>query len=195
MYTRWKIEKAVRDKGYAWFNSDKDYDVNIVGVRTMGSKLTNKFDDWMTLTYKIGGEWQYHEWPCTTDPGTVYTQQRLLSPLGVARLVPNQYRGAYAIGMHQGKYQALVQRGEVKVFRDANKDAVYDENKTETGFFGINIHRSSPTGISTQIDGWSAGCQVFANIRDFTTFMTIMKKAEAVSKKFTYTLISSSDVL
>lgn len=197
MFNREQICAAVLRKGYAWFDSAKDYDVNLVGIRNSDTNktLTNKFDDLLTLSYKIKGQWQFHSWAITTDPGTVYTRQRLLSPLGVARLVPDQYRGAYQIGMHQGKYSALVQRGPVKVFRDANKDSTYDEKKIEEGMFGINIHRSSPTGISTQIDGWSAGCQVFGNIRDFTVFMGIMGKAEVISKKFTYTLIESKDII
>jgi hypothetical protein len=198
MYTRQQVEAAVRSKGYAWFDSMKDYDVNIVGIRNSATnnKVTNRFDDWMTISYKINGVWQFHIWPCTTDPGVTHTRQRLLSPLGVARLVPNQYRGVYQIGLHQGKYSALVQRGgQVKVWRDANKDGIYDEKIIEEGMFGINIHRSSPTGVSTEVNGWSAGCQVFANINDFTKFMRIMEHARvAFSNKFTYTLIESKDI-
>lgn len=198
MYTREQIERAVKVKGYSWFESNKDYDVNIVGVRNNSTqdKVTNKFDDLITVSYKIQGAWQYHIWPCTTDPGIVYTTQKLLSSLGVARLVPGQYRGTYEIGLHQGKYEALVQRKPVKVYRDANKDLKFDEVKIEEGLFGINIHRSSPTGISTQIDGWSAGCQVFSNISDYRRFMQIMKRAEQVfGNKFTYTLIESTDII
>lgn len=57
MYTREQIERAVKSKKYAWFDSQKDYDVNIVGIRntTTGKTLTNRFDDWMTLSYKIAG--------------------------------------------------------------------------------------------------------------------------------------------
>lgn len=196
MYTLEQVRNAVVQKGYAWFDSAKDYDVNIVGIRnsTTNRTLTNRFDDWITLSYKIDGKWQFHIWSGTTDPGVTHTRQRLLSPLGVARLVPGQYRGCYEIGMHQGKYQALVQRRPVRVFRDPNKDAVFDEARIEEGLFGINIHRSSPTGTSVQIDGWSAGCTVFANIRHFTQFMTIINKAQEVSKRFTYTLIESKDI-
>jgi hypothetical protein len=196
-FTREQIEAAVKAKGYAWFESAKDYDVNIVGIRNSATnnQVTNRFDDWITLSYKINGVWQFHIWPCTTDPGVKYTRQTLLNPLGVARLVPNQYRGVYQIGLHQGKYTALVQRGNVKVWRDANKDGVYDEKIIQEGLFGINIHRSSPTGVSSQVDGWSAGCQVFANINNFTQFMRIMEKArESFSNKFSYTLIESKDV-
>jgi hypothetical protein len=196
-YTREQIETAVKSKGYAWFDSNKDYDVNIVGIRnsTTSNQVTNKFDDWITLSYKINGAWQYHIWSITTDPGVKYTRQQLLNPIGVARLVPGQYRGVYQIGLHQGKYTALVQRGNVKVWRDANKDGIYDENKIDEGLFGINIHRSSPTGTSTQVDGWSAGCQVFSNINNYTQFLRIMEKArETFGNKFSYTLIESKDI-
>lgn len=197
-YNREQIERAVKAKGYSWFESNKDYDVNIVGVRNSSTekKVTNSFDDWMTLSYKVDGVWQFHIWSCTTDPGTTHTVEKLLSTKGVARLVPGQYRGTHQIGLHQGKYSALVQRGPVKVYRDANKDMTYDENSTEEGLFGINIHRSSATGTSVRVDGWSAGCQVFANINDFTKFMRIMEKArEVFGNKFSYTLIESKDIV
>ena len=196
MFTREQVEKAVKSKGHAWFDSQKDYDVNIVGIRNSATsaRVTNAFDDWMTVSYKVGGKWNFHIWPCTTDPGTTYTQ-RLLNSDGVARLVEGQYRGAYQIGMHQGKYEALVQRKPVKVWRDKNKDLKYDENLIQEGLFGINIHRSSSTGTSLRVDGWSAGCQVFANIRDYNQFLTIMRKARDVfGNKFTYTLIESGDI-
>ena len=197
MYTRQQIEAAVKNKKYAWFDSNKDYDVNIVGVRnsSTGNAVTNRFDDVLTVSYKVNGAWQYHVWNCTTDPGITHTTQRLLTPKGVARLVPGQYRGAYQIGLHQGKYEALVQRGPVQVFRDANKDMKFDTPLIDEGLFGINIHRSSPTGVSTLVDGWSAGCQVFASIGDFRRFMQLMKKAEAIfGNKFSYTLIESKDI-
>jgi hypothetical protein len=73
-------------------------------------------------------------------------------------------------------------------------DTTYDEKTIDEGMYGINIHRSSPNGVSVQVDGWSAGCQVFSNIRHFEQFMQIMKKAEAVSNSFTYTLIESTDI-
>lgn len=196
-FTRQQIENAVKSKGHAWFDSNKDYDVNIVGIRNSatGDKLTNRFDDWMTVSFKVNGVWQYHIWPCTTDPGITHTVQKLLSPKGVARVVPGQYRGSHQIGLHQGKYSALVQRTPILVYRDANKDYKYDTTNMEEGMFGINIHRSSPSGTSVLVDGWSAGCQVFANINDFSKFMTIMNKArQAFGNKFTYTLIESKDI-
>ena len=55
-YTREQIETAVKEKGYKWFDdsNNKGYDVNIVGVRNSSTKdrITNKFDDCVTISYK-----------------------------------------------------------------------------------------------------------------------------------------------
>ena len=55
MYTREQIEAAVKSKGYVWFEdkANKGFDVNIVGVRnsSTGKKVTNVFDDTITLSY------------------------------------------------------------------------------------------------------------------------------------------------
>ena len=50
-YKREQIENAVKGKGYVWFEGAKDYDLNIVGIRnsSTGNKVTNVFDDIMTL--------------------------------------------------------------------------------------------------------------------------------------------------
>ena len=91
-YTREQIEAAVKAKNYAWFEGAKDYDVNIVGVRNSatGDKVTNLFDDHLTISYKVGGEWKFHCWPATTDPGTKGVMQ-YGNKAGVARLVEGQY--------------------------------------------------------------------------------------------------------
>ena len=196
MYTREQIEKAVKAKGYAWFEGTKDYDLNIVGVRNSatGNKVTNLFDDKITVSYKLNGEWQFHEWNATTDPGKKGVME-YHNAAGVARLVEGQYRGSHSIGLHQGKYKALKQAKPVKVYRDPNRDLTYDETKIAEGIFGINIHRSSATGTSTYVENWSEGCQVFSTITDFDKFMALCEKASAIhGNSFTYTLIESSDL-
>jgi lysozyme len=63
----------------------------------------------------------------------------------MASLVPGRYL-AHRFGKHRNQYRALVQRaGPVTVARD--------DSITETGYFGINIHRGSNTGTSSE------GCQ------------------------------------
>ena len=196
-YTKEQIEKAVKVKGYAWFDdtSNKGYDLNIIGVRnsSTGKAVTNAFDDVITLSYKENGNWVYKEWMNTTDPGTKGVKE-YHNAAGVARLVPGQYRGSHTIGLHQGKYEALKQQKPVKVYRDANKDMTYDESKIQEGIFGINIHKAGKD--STYVENWSEGCQVFKREADFNEFMTICKKAATVwGASFTYTLIESKDIV
>jgi hypothetical protein len=198
-YTREQIENTVKKLGYVWFSDDsnKGFDVNIVGVRnaTPGKKVTNVFDDLLTLSYKENGEWKFHSWPITTDPGTKAVQQ-YSNPKGVARLIPGQYRSVWKVDLHQGKYEALCQRnGKVKVWRDKNKDMLFEEVTIDEGMFGINIHRSNPKTESEYVENWSEGCQVFKRVRDFNSFMTICNKAKAIhGNSFSYTLILSSDI-
>lgn len=193
-YTREQIENAVKAKGYLWFNSNTNYDVNIVGIRNSapGKKVSNIFDDLITISYKVNGEWFFHAWPATTDPGKKGVLE-FKNPAGVARLVEGQYRGSHTIGLHQGKYEALKQQKPVKVYRDTDKDLEYDENKTQEGIFGINIHKAGPS--STYVENWSEGCQVFKRAKDFEEFMKICRNAAKVhGASFTYTLINSSDI-
>jgi hypothetical protein len=195
MYTKEQIEKAVKSKGYVWFNGSKDYDVNVVGVRNSStlSKVTNLFDDKITLSYKVNGEWFFHSWDATTEPGKKGVMQFHNSG-GVARLVPNQYRGAYAVSMHRGKYQALCQRlKNVTVWRDKNRDMNFDEIIQDTGMFGINIHKAGT--VSNFVENWSEGCQVFKRTKDFNDFMVLINRAKEIhGNHFTYTLITSNDI-
>jgi hypothetical protein len=194
-YTKEQIEAAVKSKGYVWFEGAKDYDLNIVGIRNSatGQKVTNAFDDCLTVSYKLGGEWKSHCWMATTDPGTKGVKE-FKNAAGVARLVEGQYRGSHTIGLHQGKYEALRQAKPVKVYRDANRDMTYDETKIQEGIFGINIHKAGAD--STFVENWSEGCQVFKRAKDFEEFMALCRKAAAIyGKSFTYTLIESADIV
>jgi len=195
-YTREQVEAAVKSKGYVWFEdaNNKGFDVNIVGLRnsSTGQKVTNAFDDFLTISYKENGEWKFHIWSATTDPGKKGVLE-YHNANGVARLVEGQYRGSHGIGLHQGKYEALKQAKNVKVYRDANKDLQYDENKVQEGVFGINIHKAGAD--STYVENWSEGCQVFKRAADFEEFMKICRKArDTHGNSFTYTLIETSDI-
>ena len=199
LYTREQIQKAVESKGYKWFEGG-DYNLNIVGVRNSDTHgvVTNKFDDKLTISYSVNGEMKYHEFDATTDPGS-HWEKNILNKDGVAILVPNQYRGSHEIRKHQGKYEALCQKKPVKVYRDNNKDGKYDmlEENIHEGIFGINIHKAgSRVEGPTQIDKWSAGCQVFSKESDFNQLMELAYKAKNLyGNSFTYTLIESKDLV
>lgn len=197
VYTREQIEAALKAKGYVYFEdvANRGYDVNIVGVRnsSTGNKVTNVFDDMITISYKDEkGNWVYKEWMNTTEPGKKGVME-YHNAKGVARLVEGQYRGSHALGLHQGKYEALKQAKAVKVYRDPNKDLTFDEKTIDEGIFGINIHKAGKD--STWVENWSEGCQVFKRVKDFDEFMKIVKKSAKIhGNSFTYTLIESNDI-
>jgi len=171
-----------------------EYNLNIIGIRSKNHK-PNSFDDRMCVVFRDEQGWITRTWECTTDPGA-YWLENPMNAGGTAILVPGQYRGVYKIDKHRGLYDALCQRGgTVKCYRDKNKDDVIDmdpDSVTE-GMYGINLHRSS-SGVSTRVDKWSAGCQVWSHGKDFEEFMSICYAArDKWGNSFTYTLIDEPE--
>jgi hypothetical protein len=184
------VRIAMRRRGYTIYK--RPYELNIVGVRSP-STVPNSFDDFILVFYQDNnGRWVNHAYPATTDPGTYWLNQPMM-PQGTAILIEGQYKDTYEIGMHRNKYLALVQRLKmVSVWRDYDRDAVLDFNNgtTYTGWFGINIHHASSNGTTKTVDKYSGGCQVFANIEDFNSFMAMCEAHRALyGNVFTYTLI------
>lgn len=169
----------------------RPYELNIVGIRA-DSVIANQFDDEIHVFFKNNqGQWVHFIWPATTDPGT-YWLKSPMHPQGTAILQQSQYKDSYQVGLHKVKYYALVQRRPVTVLRDYDRNAVLDfqNGKPDTGMFGINIHRASVNGTTKTVDIHSAGCQVFANINDFNTFMRLCENHRLLyGNSFTYTLI------
>ncbi len=91
-------------------------------------------------------------------------------------------------------------RKYIKGLKNRNQDDNYDldENNTQTGLFGINIHRATakPGRKSTRVDKWSAGCQVIAANDDWHEFLDVCYEAKAIwGNSFSYTLIESNDIV
>lgn len=192
------FEKTLTNKGYTFFTKG-DYNLNIIGVRktVKNNEITNKFDDYIVIIYKVRDKWYKDIYPITTEPGYHYMVKELGNIKGTAILVPNQYRGCWKIGKHKGAYTALVQTKPVKVYRDNNKDKIYDldPQTTDTGIFGINIHRASKYAKRETVDMYSAGCQVFNSPRDFGEFLRLCREQESrYGNSFTYTLITENDL-
>jgi hypothetical protein len=199
-YTREEIQTTMESKGYKYFTGG-DWDVNIIGVRNSETKgrVTNAFDDCVTISYKEDGEWKFHCYQATTDPGS-HWEQNILNEKGVAILKPGQYRGSHKLRLHAGKYLALGQQKPVKVYRDNNRDGKYNllEENIDEGIFGINIHRATGRkgGKSIRVDKWSAGCQVIADNDDWHQFLDICQTAREIwGNSFTYTLLESKDIV
>ncbi len=201
LYTKlnnYDFEKLFKEKGYAYFTKGA-YNLNIIGVRTItNNKVTNKFDDYIVVIYKNSQNKETRViYNVTTKPGLTCMKQPQNNK-GTAILIPNQYRGCWQIGLHKGQYTALCQRKPVKVYRDNNKNDIYDlEPKTiDEGIFGINIHRANQAYARQTIDMYSAGCQVFQEPNQFKSFMNLCKKQkELYGNTFTYTLIEEKDLV
>ena len=183
------IQTVLQKKGYRIFL--RPFELNIVGVRS-DSTRPNAFDDTIYVFFNNSeGKLVEHKFQATTDPGT-YWLKNPMNPQGTAILKEGQYLNTYGLGLHRGKYMALVQKRPVTVLRDYDRNAVLDflNGKPDTGLFGINIHRASESGTTKVVEHYSAGCQVFANATDYLLFMTLCERHKQLyGNQFTYTLI------
>ena len=104
-------------------------------------------------------------------------------------LKEGQYIDSYKRGLHKGQYTALTQAKKVTTYRDFDRNAIFDFGQNETtGLYGINIHKAGKD--SSDVNTWSAGCQVFKKTADFDEFMQLTKKQEEkYGNTFTYTLL------
>lgn len=190
------VKKLLTKLGYTYFSKGV-YNLNIVAIRKSGTKCTNEFDDRLIVEYKDGNDKLTKKiYNITTKPGASYLGKEMGSVKGTAILVPNQYKGCWKIGYHKGLYKALVQAKPVKVYRDKDKDKEYDfePQSIDTGVFGINIHKAGTH--SYIVNNWSAGCQVFQDANDFTSFMKLCQEQinHCMGSTFTYTLIREEDL-
>ena len=188
------VKATLKKKGYKIFL--RPFELNIIGVRS-DSVRPNSFDDAIYVFYNNSeGKSLEHKFEATTDPGT-YWLQNPMNPQGTAILKEGQYLNTYALGLHRGKYMALVQKRTVTVMRDYDRNAVLDfmNGKEDKGLFGINIHRASESGTTKSVDQFSAGCQVFASSTDFILFMSLCERhRQLYGNEFTYTLIDQRAV-
>ena len=184
-----RVKSILRQKGFVL--NTRPYELNIVGIRTR-SVVPNRFDDEIHVFYKAKPfKWNYHIFKATTDPGTFWLENPM-QPQGTAILAQGQYANAYKIGLHLGKYKALVQVAPVTIMRDYDRNAKLDffNGRKDTGLFGINIHRASAQGTTKFINKYSAGCQVFSGADDFNGFLEKCEHHSSLyGNRFTYTLL------
>jgi len=187
MYTLEQIHKVFIEKGYK-LHMDYWYP-NLIGVRNTDD--VNEFNDTLILIQHTPDGVKYREYPITTDPGTYWLNNPLATD-GCAIVVPDYYKNLWTLGTHKG-YKALVQSGKIKVYRDNNKDDVLDCDPltAESGYFGINLHRSNPYDKSYYVNKWSAGCQVFQKLTDFEEVIDIATRSGVL--RFDYYLLDKSD--
>lgn len=173
-YNLQELKNEFTKLNYKWF------DFHFIGIRSKAD-VPNTFDDLFIVVDKD----KLSYYTCTTNPGTHWLKN-LLNSKGAAILKPSQYVDTWQIGLHQGKYKAFCQVKPVTVYRDKNLNDKSEETLiTDTGLFGINIHRANEKFVSKLVDKWSAGCQVLNSPSDFQDILARSKDR----KLFTYTLL------
>jgi len=135
----------------------------------------------------------------TTSPSVAFYSDpsRSMSKKGVAIMQPGIVE--YKIGIHKKgsptQHEALLQSGPMDIQRFDLKTptvSTYRPGQAETGAeFGINLHKSSKDrGVC--VGPYSAGCQVFADGKDFEAFMAKLKSS--AQSKFLYALIENDEL-
>lgn len=190
-----RIKSAMARKGHPFFTRG-DYNLNLIGIRAKSTKA-NRFDDAFCVLYYLNGQPRLHVFKATTDPGLYYLEHPLHKE-GCAVMLPGHHKGLWKIGNHRGVYRALVQKNPVYFYRDNDRDRFIDAVKGETEYarIGLNCHRANKNYTSTQVDKWSAGCQVIADPTDFALLLQLCEiSAPRFGNSFSYTLLREGDLL
>ncbi len=193
------LNDIIRSAEKLGYKIDKSpFKLNLIGVRNSNAINQQNFDDQIAyFYYDDKGRLNGKVVPATTDPSTAWLKDPM-NTKGAAVLKSGEYKDAYALGKHRNQYEALVQVKPVTVIRDNDRDALINYlASTQTGLFGINIHKSSKGKNNEDIIGRdSAGCQVFRNIPDFMDMMRLAQVSRSKhGNKFSYILIDERDTL
>ena len=199
-----QIYKLCIKKGY-WFPvSGRPFDLFVFGVRSNNREQSKDgFDDVIGIAYQdLKGEKCVAYFSATTDPSV----RELINPsfyeaqlYGTAIMKEGQYRGAYKLGLHGGgvwQHVALIQQMPIKIYRDKDKDTILDFDVPVTqGLYGINIHAASLWQDLDKIDGYSAGCQVFANSKEYYKAVELWQAQMryGLGDIFSYTLFTQDE--
>ena len=173
----------------------RPYDLFIYGVRAPATS-TNLFDDAIGVAYvDARGAPVVEEWPATTDPGRAALDHPTREA-GTATVVPGQYRGLWARGVHHpgttGAYPCLVPVGpSPPVWRGSDRSRVYLDAE------GIQLHRAAGPGRAppARVDWYSAGCQVLRDDAALQRVLALVAEQEArgLGRTVTYTLFGPGD--
>ncbi len=184
------IKRKYEEKGHQFFTGK--YAINLFGIR-QGYETVDEFNDILGMAFNdaFGNEVVlYHEG--TTKPGYYWLKTKKGNSSGTAILQPGQYLNCWELGKHNGKYDALRQKGmPFKVWRDGDSDGHLDVNgPTFTDVTGLNMHTTSFKTNIARVGAYSAGCQVRQHDEDHIVTMKILAKAFEIWKNpvFSYTL-------
>ena len=192
-----RILRYMRAKGY-WIARSPNMRniVYVEGMNPDGSLNKDHFNHWndRRIVFRIapGGqpEMLVND-QATTEPGHYYTWNPM-DPRGAARIAFGQYK-AWALGFHKNNHPALVQRGNVRLHRDLNKDGYRSKNDPVVvgKSFGINQHSTLPGTPPERVDTYSAGCLVGRRWDWHLSFLEIVIQDERYRLNRGYLFVSS----
>jgi hypothetical protein len=182
-----KVIEYCKLKGY------KIDDFNIIyfegldtDLKTANADLLDLWNDVRTVITGSGDV--LGVWEATTEPGRYYTVNPL-NPNGAARITLGQTLNAWKFGDHKGQ-DALVQCGDILVYRDKNKDGFRTGDQTFLGdSYGLNQHTTK--FAPGTIGRWSAGCLVGRYESSHDIFMAMCRASGL--KRFSAIVIDGSD--
>lgn len=201
--------KTYERLGYMLFTNDiNDYNLNVCTIRA-NNQTAGSFDDLEILFWKYKGNWTIVTHSATADPSDL-SLITMKNALGCAILKPGQYLNSHKLGLHRGKYEALVQAKPITVIRDFDRDNTLDyymdtigldkvikPNNNygattkyykgadvvfieDTGIFGINHHMASFIRILESVGLYSEGCCVHNVATEYKEYINIIKEAVAI---------------
>lgn len=179
IYSTQELKDKFKGLGHVWPTN-----IHIIGIRAL-KEVNNTFCDQL---YCYFGDQLIVTGVGTTVPGRPYLLKPM-NPKGCAILKEGQYLNAWKVGLHNG-YEALIQCAPIVVYRDANRDDILNEapGSEDRGIFNIDIHHAGQNFIAKFIDNFSAGCQVWQDIKDFNRMISLCQGAK--QQFFTYTLLN-----
>ncbi len=183
-------------------NDPHNYRLTIIGLEGVNEDFTlndNKPDQYndLILGMKLWGNRKITITPPligTVSPGAHYTKFAM-NKLGAGRLVPNMKQpDIWKLGRHFREPDCLIQTGgPVTVYRDANKDFDFtNDKKYENVWGGFNFHHNFDRNVKSGIGKTSAGCIVPVGRINFYKFINehvkndIAFKKLGVNAKFSY---------
>jgi hypothetical protein len=188
------------------FKKSIDYTkYNLVGLRNRIKLKEQKPNEFIDALILMGPENEKNLkiFPGTTSPGIYFLMRDLRNywaaksgdtyPDRLAILQPGIYK--YKAGKHRNLYDALVPVDKSHVHRyevpdkDKAKFTTYEPGYSETGDFGINIHRAKG---EKEIGYYSAGCIVFQKKEDLDSVLDKLK--ESNQKEIDFILVEIDDV-
>lgn len=193
-----QVKELYEKKNYPFYESGH-FNINFFGIRQHDhdSHVPGQWDDVLGVTYVHPTKgWLLFLYQASVDAGSYYTKNPM-NPDGTAFLVEGHYRGLFCRGLHAGKYQALRQCSNVKVYRDNTKDSVIDLDPStiQEGIFWTNVHCSFERNSNYKS---SAGCQItkarYSEDEYWQFLWHFDESAKIWGNKFSYSLFNAKDL-